>query len=142
MKVSIGSKLKIARMQKGLKQIDVCRLLNIPNSTLSNYERDIREPDLTTLLKLSSLYETSLDSIIDNNQMKNRWDDLSEFTDSKVEEKKSDTINHYEQEFLYDAEKACFDFITWSNLDERQKNMLFQVLKNIMSELNIENNTD
>jgi DNA-binding XRE family transcriptional regulator len=45
--------LKEARKSKGLSQVEVMRLTNINNKTLSGYENGISEPDLETILILS-----------------------------------------------------------------------------------------
>lgn len=50
-------KLREGRSQKGLTQQDVARLTGIKNTTLSNYENGITEPDIDTFLKLCELYE-------------------------------------------------------------------------------------
>lgn len=50
------SKLKEGRLNKGLKQSDVTNLTGIKNTTLSNYENGITEPDIDTFLQLCELY--------------------------------------------------------------------------------------
>lgn len=50
------SKLKEGRLNKGLKQSDVTNLIGIKNTTLSNYENGITEPDIDTFLQLCELY--------------------------------------------------------------------------------------
>lgn len=49
---------------KGLKQNEVAKELGIFNTTLSNYEREARKPELTTLISLAELYEVSLDWLV------------------------------------------------------------------------------
>lgn len=51
------SKLKEGRIKKGLKQSDVTQFTGIKNTTLSNYENGITEPDIDTFLQLCELYE-------------------------------------------------------------------------------------
>ncbi len=57
MKSYLYQKLKEGRLNKGLKQSDVTKLLGIKNTTLSNYENGITEPDMDTFLKLCQLYD-------------------------------------------------------------------------------------
>lgn len=52
----IIERLKEGRLNKGLKQSDVTRLIGIKNTTLSNYENGNTEPDMDTFLKLCHLY--------------------------------------------------------------------------------------
>lgn len=58
------SKLKEGRINKGLKQSEVTRYTGIKNTTLSNYENGITEPDIDTFLQLCELYELDYASIL------------------------------------------------------------------------------
>lgn len=55
-KEGFASKLKQAREEKELLQIDVAVALNIPRSTLANYETGRTEPDIETIGKLITFY--------------------------------------------------------------------------------------
>lgn len=57
--------LKQGRMNKGLKQSDVTKLTGIKNTTLSNYENGVTEPDIDTFLCLCELYELDFVSIME-----------------------------------------------------------------------------
>ncbi|MGE7114728.1 helix-turn-helix domain-containing protein [Lysinibacillus sp. NPDC047702] len=57
---TLGKRLKLARQNSGLKQIQVKERTQINNKTLSGYENDVSEPDLTTLTVLAELYGVSL----------------------------------------------------------------------------------
>ncbi|MEM5014125.1 helix-turn-helix transcriptional regulator [Niallia taxi] len=61
---SLGERLKKARERKLLSQIEVFRMTNINNKTLSRYEKDGTEPDIETLKALSNLYEVSTDFLL------------------------------------------------------------------------------
>jgi len=69
--VSIGSRLKYIREKRGWSQTFVCKKLSIPNSTLSGYERDYRSPDPEVLIKLSDIYEVSVDWILGKEDSRN-----------------------------------------------------------------------
>lgn len=56
-KEKFASKLKKARKEKGLRQIDVSLALDIERSTLASYEVGRTEPDIETLGKLITFYE-------------------------------------------------------------------------------------
>lgn len=58
------SKLKEGRINKGLKQSDVTQFTGIKNTTLSNYENGITEPDIDTFLQLCELYELDYAGIL------------------------------------------------------------------------------
>ena len=56
--------LKEGRRKKGLKQSDVTKYTGIKNTTLSNYENGVTEPDIDTFLQLCKLYELNYAEII------------------------------------------------------------------------------
>lgn len=62
--MSFGERLKKAREQKGLTQVEASRLLGITNTALSNYEREERDPDTSLLKRLSELYGVSADLLL------------------------------------------------------------------------------
>lgn len=57
-------KLKKARKDTGFTQAEVCKEINIPRSTLANYETGRTQPDLETLAKLADFYEVSIDWLL------------------------------------------------------------------------------
>jgi transcriptional regulator with XRE-family HTH domain len=63
--MKLGEGMKKAREAAGLSQKDVYERTGINNKTLSNYERDISEPDTDNLRKLCTLYKISADELID-----------------------------------------------------------------------------
>ena len=56
-----GERLKEIRLEKGLKQADIAKSLNISGNTVHAWETDKQEPSMTTILKLSEILEVSLD---------------------------------------------------------------------------------
>ena len=59
------SQLKKGRLDKGLKQSDVSKKTGIKNTTLSNYENGVTEPDMDTFLALCELYEFDFVSLME-----------------------------------------------------------------------------
>lgn len=59
-----SSNLKFLRNKLNLTQADVAKNLNISQGTYANYESGNREPDYNLLLKISSFFNTSLDSLL------------------------------------------------------------------------------
>lgn len=59
-KLKIASRIKEARMQAGLNQIDVARELNISQSSYSRMERGVLAPDCAQIRVLSGLYSLSI----------------------------------------------------------------------------------
>lgn len=60
----LAKRLKKARDEAGLKQIDAAEKLGISNGTLSGYERDYRDPDTDVLNKMAELYGVTVDYLL------------------------------------------------------------------------------
>lgn len=60
------SSFKYYRKKKSLSQKEVGEYLGITGQAYSNYENDKRQADYETLLKLSELFETSIENLISN----------------------------------------------------------------------------
>lgn len=54
------------RQRKHLTQAELARQLNVSNTTISNYENGVSMPDVTTLMEMADIFETSLDGISNN----------------------------------------------------------------------------
>lgn len=52
--MGIGCYIKRARKEKGMKQKELAQKLNMPISTLANYENDRREPTYETVKKIAA----------------------------------------------------------------------------------------
>lgn len=72
MKLSIGYNLKTLRKKYNLTQSQLAKKLNISRQRLANYELEKREPDLITLIKISSFFNCSIEELIlKNSDFKN-----------------------------------------------------------------------
>lgn len=60
----LRKQLREGRLNKNLKQSDVTKLTGIKNTTLSNYENGVTEPDIDTFLQLCELYELDYAEIL------------------------------------------------------------------------------
>ena len=60
----VSDRLRAARIRKSLSQIDVMRLTQINNKTLSGYENAVSEPDYSSLVLLSNIYGVSTDYLL------------------------------------------------------------------------------
>lgn len=62
--MNIGVKLKEARLQAGLTQEDVAEEIRVSRQTISNWETEKSFPDIVNVIKLSALYNISLDKLL------------------------------------------------------------------------------
>ena len=66
--MTIGQKLKQLRSKKGLTQKDLADQLHVSFQTVSKWENDENEPDISTLRELSKLYDCSVDYLISEDE--------------------------------------------------------------------------
>lgn len=62
--IQLADNLRYLRKKNGLNQDNMKQILNISRQAYSNYERCERTPDLDTLVRLSRLYNVSIDDLI------------------------------------------------------------------------------
>lgn len=62
--MKIGIKLKEARLQAGLTQENVAEKIQVTRQTISNWENEKSFPDIISVIKLSTLYNISLDKLL------------------------------------------------------------------------------
>lgn len=62
--MKFNEKLKELRISKGLSQHFIAKQLNINDRSYQNYEYGKREPNIETLIQLSSILNVSLDDLL------------------------------------------------------------------------------
>ena len=58
--------LKELREKKGITQAELSKILKISPSSIGMYEQGRREPDSTTLKKIATFFDVSIDYLLDN----------------------------------------------------------------------------
>ena len=66
--MTLGQKLKKLRADKGLTQKDLAEQLHVTFQTVSKWENDENEPDISTLKELAKLYDVSVDHLISEDE--------------------------------------------------------------------------
>ena len=56
--------IKVARVIKDITQIELAEMLGVTVQTISNWERNEREPSVTYLKKMSELLDTTIDQLV------------------------------------------------------------------------------
>ena len=64
--MTTGEKLAALRRKKGLTQEDLSEKLNVSRQSVSRWEMDAAFPETDKLIKLSKLFECSIDFLLDN----------------------------------------------------------------------------
>ena len=62
--MSLGKRLKIERIRKGVTTREVSKKFNLGKSTISNYENDYRKPDAEMIRKLAEYYGVTADYLL------------------------------------------------------------------------------
>ena len=61
---TFGTRLAALRKQRGMTQDSIADKLNISAQAMSKWENDLTSPDIDTLLKLSDIFDISLDELM------------------------------------------------------------------------------
>ncbi len=62
--MQLGKNLKIARQNSGYTQEEVSDILFVSQQTISNWEKEISTPSVSDLVKISNLYQVSVDTLL------------------------------------------------------------------------------
>lgn len=69
--MNIGERFKYYREKVNLTQKEAAHLLNIKSYQLANYETNRTEPNIQTLINMSSIYKVTIDELL-NNKFENK----------------------------------------------------------------------
>lgn len=62
--MELGNRLTMLRKERGFLQKEVADYLHLTVATVSNYENNVRMPNLETLIRLADLYDVSTDYLL------------------------------------------------------------------------------
>lgn len=62
--MTLGARIRALRMQQNLSQEELAEKLDVSRQSVSKWENDTATPDLDKLVKLSELFEVSLDELV------------------------------------------------------------------------------
>ena len=77
-----STRLRELRVNKGLRQEQVAKLIGVNKSAISTYENDTRQPSFEILVRLANLYRVSTDYLL--GQTNNRSVDLSGLSEQEA----------------------------------------------------------
>lgn len=73
----IGERLRMLRKAHNMTQEQVASYLNAAKSTVSQYENDVNEPDLKTVMRLADLFGVSVDRLLGREEPAAPYDEQS-----------------------------------------------------------------
>ncbi|WP_051291306.1 transcriptional repressor LexA [Fictibacillus gelatini] len=135
----LGERLKKARENKKLSQMDVSNITNINNKTLSRYEKGGTEPDIKTLKILADLYNVTTDYLtgrIDDPHlsvtdiMDGLPKDLRERLESSIYLDKIDFNQTFINSMLTNVIMTLFEFLTELNnlIEKKPDNLINEII--------------
>lgn len=62
--------LSLLRKESNMSQLELAEVLGVSQQTISKYEKGIREPDNSTLIRLSNIFDCSIDYLLDKSNIK------------------------------------------------------------------------
>lgn len=85
--MDIGSKIRKSRTESGFTQEQAAEALGISRQTISNWENEKSYPDIISVLKMSDLYNVSLDYLLKGEQTMNTYMDYLDESTNVVKSK-------------------------------------------------------
>jgi len=129
----LGKRLKEARDNKKLTQLDAAKILGISNGTLSGYERNYRDPDTTMLEKMAELYEVKVDWLLGRtNESDSKWNSKLPELNAKDERDIKKDLDNMIKNLNSENGYSQFDGQTLEDMDEEDRELLIASLENSM----------
>ena len=75
--MTTGEKLALLRKKKGITQEELAELLHVSRQSVSRWEMDVTFPETDKLIKLSRMYECSIDFLLNENLQEREEKDIS-----------------------------------------------------------------
>lgn len=113
------NKIKELREKKGMKQAELGRLLNVNNSAISKYESGKLQLTDETLVKLSNIFEVSIDYILCHTQ-NNECDTRLSMHEPNISLEAQTILDIYNQDPEHIKELLC----SFSKLSARNKTIV------------------
>ena len=85
--MDIGNKIRSARIEAKFTQEKAAELLCVSRQTISNWENEKTYPDIISVVKISDLYEVSLDHLLKEEKTMSNYLDFLEKSTNVVESK-------------------------------------------------------
>ena len=113
--MTLGEKIKELRKNKGLSQEDLANKLNISRQAVSKYEKDINEPNIDTIKRISIYFNVCLEYLLNDDSSLDNKDESKNNISNKANNK---NIVLYYILLIISILIILFCFI-WSLIDPR-----------------------
>lgn len=138
--MEIGERLKKYRENKKMTQKDIAKILGVEPTTISKYESGLLEPSISSIKKMSKIYDISLDELLtdeDNNFDPTCIDILEIIKEQKDMKLKGNLYHNTQIAFTYNT-----NHIEGSTLTEEQTRYIFETNTILFEDKTIANVND
>lgn len=110
---SLGYQIKSLRQERGLSQKDLADLLGLGQTTIANYEADLRQPNLDKLKQIADYFYVSLDTLLgrDISTARNGSGNTDEHSTNVTREDLMEFSKHYVEWLLSHQKDRAVKFI-------------------------------
>ena len=84
-----GNRIRLLRKQAGLTQEELGKKMGVIKQTVSSWENNISEPNSEILLSLASVFDVSVDYLLENDSLENSIKKISTQINSIVLQRKN-----------------------------------------------------
>jgi transcriptional regulator with XRE-family HTH domain len=81
----VADNIKFSRKLKRLTQAQVADMLGVTRGTIANYETDVSQPPIDTLIKIAKLFDTTVEKLMSNNLANDRLAFCTQCTGNDVQ---------------------------------------------------------
>ncbi|MFL0198426.1 helix-turn-helix domain-containing protein [Clostridium sp. WILCCON 0269] len=125
---TLGNRIRSLREEKSISQLELAKILNIGNTTLSQYESDKRVPSDTVKKKIAEYFNVSLDYLMG---LTNKKEPKIEINIPKEYSDKYKITSRDKKQYMEEMKKANEAFFLNDELNEDAKKEMLD----LMSEL-------
>ena len=90
----LAQRLRSLRKEKGLTQLEISKMIEISNTTLSQYESNKRMPGFNVLCQLAEIYDSTSDYLLG-------------ITNQRTQRPRSSTVTHEEYVLFEKLKESC-----------------------------------
>ncbi|MDU0963582.1 MAG: helix-turn-helix transcriptional regulator [Peptostreptococcus anaerobius] len=93
--VTFGGRLRTLREEQNLTQTELAKKFNMSPPSISQYEKDIRSPDFTLLLKLADFFDVSTDYLLGRTNLRNYPETFAAHTDEDMSDEAKAELENF-----------------------------------------------
>lgn len=96
--MTTGQRIKEARKRAGMTQSELAQKLNIPFQSVSQWERDLRNPKIETLLRISAALKVDVNWLMNGQTLEQRDQAMKDHVARRFSELKERTSDKWKKE--------------------------------------------